>query len=294
MRIKSVPTFLSNKIRVLQSFIYYPGINSIQSTRKQTKSKKKSTFISEQKQILELYPHYVLVYFCPACSDNLLQTIILPTNEILSRLLDSCNKITLYFNKDSILFFLSSENIQQYIISSTDVITALLFAASSNVLVIHIRISLKCIYLDVCFRESALSQPDCFPEHPISIENYKKVCDFLTFQNLGDVDYMKSKPFIYELLSETQSEFVVLLKILFDHAQSYHESNREIWDLPIVLPQNEFIITQLRSYQVDAVKWMVYREHNPIAIDSRNILDSLFLPILNEENNLYFSIYTGT
>ncbi|CAH8467682.1 unnamed protein product [Heterobilharzia americana] len=294
MRMKRFPTFLSSNNRQSKSFFYHQKLD-IKASEKKIKSVKRKVLSDEQKEILQLYPHAISLRPDPNTSDYLLQTITLPISGLLSATVDPCQKITVFFNSNSLLFFLHEADVKEYIILDAGLVIPLLYAASSYFLQCHYRVGLNYICMDVHLKEYFISESFDFSTKPIPIHQYEKLYDFLTLLHTGDLHLPPScKSLVYGHHCETQFEFVTLLKTLYNIAQDYHTQTRFVWDSPSFSPQHQNLLTCLRSYQCNAVKWMVHQERNGFSLGNDDLLEKIFMPMrLPNNRKLYFCLYSG-
>ncbi|CAH8448552.1 unnamed protein product [Schistosoma rodhaini] len=296
MRVKNLPVYLSSNNRHSRSFFYHPNLD-IKVVSKNSKLTKRRTLSDEQREILKFYPNFISLLPNTNVSDYLVQTINLPTIGLLSAVVDQCQKITVFFNNDSLLFLIHEADVKEYIIPDASSVVPLLYAASSYFLQCLYRVEMNSITLDVYLKDHFISESFDFSSKPIPVQQYEKLYDFLTLLQMEDFHLpLSCKSFVYERHCETQLEFVTMLKKLFKIAQDYHIEARITWDSSAFSPQHKNLLTLLRPYQCDAVKWMVYQECNGISLGDRELLEKMFLPIklLNDNEMLYFSVYSGS
>lgn len=296
MRVKNPPVYLSSNNRHSRSFFYHPRLDT-KVVRKKSKSAKRRTLCDEQREILQVYPNFISLFPNTNVSDYLVQTINLPTIGLLSAVVDHGQRITVFFNNDSLLFLIHEADVKEYIITDASSVVPLLYAASSYFLQCLYRVEIDSISLDVYLKNHFISESFDFSSKPIPVQQYEKLHDFLTLLQMEDFHLpLSCKSFVYERHCETQFQFVSMLKKLFDIAQDYHIETRIIWDTSAFSPQHKSLLTRLRPYQCDAVKWMVYQECKGISLGDRELLEKMFLPIKLPSNNevLYFSVYSGS
>ncbi|CAL8071212.1 unnamed protein product [Calicophoron daubneyi] len=300
MRSKHPPRFLTCNRRRSMSFYFHLKQNTEADTHTsdyKSKPKRHRVIGTEQKELLNNYPHSITLLSDHAPEDYLLQTISFPLDSTLLRASGTHNKMTLYFNSSAFLLLSCDENtVKEYEVSNAGEVTPLFFAASSSLLDVYYRVSDSCLHLDVCLKARSVSSDD-FPQRPLARQQYQKIHDFITFQTLGRTDVFDTlNLFLFERHSETQQEFVTLIKLIYDCVQAYHEKSRCLWHYPEKVTQPEQINTVLRPYQLDAVEWMLYRESTEVTVDEKELYNLMFIPVQlsKSQQNVYFSIYSGT
>lgn len=302
MRTKALPSFLPLSTRRQICFTYHGKVDFglLPGSSKTCKKGKKRTILTyEQRELTAQYPHSICLSAVPAPEAFLLHTLSFPIGFSTFAAINPGKKLHLFFDKKSLLFLMESQDVvREFIITGAEHLTPLLFAASCTQFVVHYHISNETMHLDICLKSRCLIASDEFQTRATPIQQYEKVLDFLTLQLLdGDAPYPpQMKEFVCGDHTETQPEFISLIRLLYDCAQSYHERSRNLWDRPDLLVQNKKIIAVLRPYQIDAVKWMIYREMNLLTIDKKELFDYLFRPIKigSAGRTIYFSLLTGT
>ncbi|KAH8850791.1 E3 ubiquitin-protein ligase [Schistosoma japonicum] len=295
MRVKNLPVYLSSSNRHLKSFYYHPKL-TIKIIGRKNKSAKRKALSDEQREILQSYPNVISLLPGSSVSDHLVQTITLPINGLLSTVVNQCQKITLFFNNNSLLFLIHESDVKEYIVPDASSVVPLLYAASSYILQCLYRVDVNSISLDVYLKDYFISENFDFSSKPIPVQQYEKLHDFLTLLHMEDFHLSPSlKSFVYERRCETQFQFVTMLKKLFDIAQDYHIQTRSVWDSSTFSPQHKCLLTRLRSYQCDAVKWMVYQECNGVSLGDNELLEKMFLPVKlsSHSGKFYFCVYSG-
>ncbi|TPP63587.1 E3 ubiquitin-protein ligase SHPRH [Fasciola gigantica] len=302
MRTKALPSFLSLNTRKQICFTYHGKIDFTSlpgSSKTHKKGRRRATLTCEQRELMARYPHFINLSASPASEDLLIHTLSFPIGFSTLAAINSDMKLQLFFDKKSLLFLMESQDIvREFIITGAERLTPLLFAASCSQFEVHYHISNEIMHLDICLKPRCLLTSDELQTRPAPLQQYEKVLDFLTLQLLdGDAHYPPLlKEFVYGTHTETQPEFICLVRLLYDCAQTYHEATRSLWDRPDLFVQNMKITATLRPYQIDAVKWMVYREMNSFTVDKEELFDYLFRPIKlgPGERTVYFSLLTGT
>ncbi|KAF5398068.1 hypothetical protein PHET_08852 [Paragonimus heterotremus] len=306
MRLKpSFPQFLSSKRRQLQSFCFHfhASRQPIESELpKIGQAKKRKLIVSEERELMHTYPHYIYLLRDAAPEDLLLQTVSLPVDTAMITVLQACQKPVLYFNNTAfVLVWRDDQSIREYVSETGDAVIPLLFAASSNLLDVYYRLVNDCLHLDICIKSRCIESAPLQSTRLTSQIQYEKIHNFLTLQCMLDTSATMMPDFsvfLHTRHSETQAEFVTLIKLLYDCAQTRHNSTHRVWDLIDTSSiQNADLLTQLRPYQVDAVKWMAYQESHVLQVDAQRLHRAMFWPVplaSSTQRKVYFSLMTGT
>ncbi|KAF6777791.1 hypothetical protein AHF37_02808 [Paragonimus kellicotti] len=306
MRLKPpFPQFLSSKKRQLQSFCFHfhASRQPIESVLpKINQAKKRKLIVSEERELMHTYPHYIYLLRDAAPEDLLLQTVSLPVDTAMITVLRTCQKPVIYFNSTAfVIVWRDDQSIREYVSETGDAVIPLLFAASSNLLDVYYRLLDECLHLDICIKSRCIESSPLHSNRLISQIQYEKIHNFLTLQCMLDTSATMMPDFSVFMRtrhSETQAEFVTLIKLLYDCAQTRHNSTHCLWDLinPSSI-QHADLLTQLRPYQVDAVNWMAYQESHVLQVDMQCLHRAMFWPVLlasSTQRKVYFSLMTGT
>ncbi|KAF8570289.1 hypothetical protein P879_05806 [Paragonimus westermani] len=306
MRAKPIfPQFLSSKRRQLQSFCFHfrAKQQSIESELpKIGQAKKRKLLISEERKLMHTYPHYIYLLRDAAPEDLLLQTVSLPVDTPMITVLQACQKPVLYFNStEFVLVWRDDQSIREYVSETGDAVIPLLFAASSSLLDVYYRVVNECLHLDICIKPRCIESTSLQSTHLISQTQYEKIHNFLTLQCMLETSVTMMPDFSVFLRtrhSETQAEFVTLIKLLYDCAQTRHNNTHCVWDvISSSSIQHADLLTQLRPYQIDAVKWMSYQESHISQVDLQSLHRAMFWPVplaSSTQREVYFSLMTGT
>ncbi|VDM18554.1 unnamed protein product, partial [Hydatigera taeniaeformis] len=296
MRKKSAPRFLSKRAQAARSFMHVRAL-PFSSQVEQNQSRKRSRNIPDIKfDLSRTYDHSLAIHMCAEIPPNsvCLQSLSLPFSSTLLSYFRQSRRVDIYFSSlpQMTLCFESQESRERVVLNADfPNLSFILFGLSSNSLSLFGRVVAQSVEVNVIVKSSAILTTSTFIQYAISPLQFEKIFSFITLQIWpldGSLDKFRLPLFVD--ISETQEEFIASLNSVYASVQHTHMAESSQWnDLNICQPKE--IKIDLLPYQVDAIRWMIFRERNIFPIVDPSWLSPYFVRM--NEDNLFFSTLTG-
>uniref|UniRef100_A0A5K3EVH6 E3 ubiquitin-protein ligase SHPRH n=2 Tax=Mesocestoides corti TaxID=53468 RepID=A0A5K3EVH6_MESCO len=295
MRQKSPPYFLSKSARAALSFTHIPVLLPQVDTPRQCRKRPKN-IPDARLDLSRSFDHSLTVFMdCGPCHrSNCLQSVTLPFSASLLVYFKRARRVDIYFcdSPQMALCFEDAASRERFVIM-TDLpnLSFILYGLSSASLSVHGTVVADQLQVDVCVKSSAIFDTPNFIQYATSQQQFDKLFNFITLQiwpQDATLDSLRLP--LFSQLSETQEEFITSLKAFYALIQSTHIRESAEWnDHNIVQPKE--IKIDLLPYQIDAIRWMVFREGNSVPIVDQKWIYPYFVKINDE--NLFFSALSG-
>ena len=296
MRTKSAPRFLPKRDQSSHAFMYIRKF-SRPFDLSDAKSRKRPKNVPDVRlELSRTYDYSLSIHMqteVPPAS-FCLQSVSLPFSSSLLIYFTKSHRVDIYFSSSSqvALCFKTGASRERVVINAEfPNLSFILYGLSSTSLILYGRIVGQSLEIDVVVKSTAILTTPDFVQYAISSQQFEKIFSFITLQiwpHDGSLDKLKLPLFSNQI--ETQEEFLESLNFIYATVQANHLLKSSLWnDASIQQPVE--IKVDLLPYQIDAVRWMIYREKNCSSVVDPDWLHSYFVRI--NEDNLYFSALTG-
>ncbi|KAH9284624.1 E3 ubiquitin-protein ligase SHPRH [Echinococcus granulosus] len=296
MRRKSLPRFLSKRAQAARFFVHI-RVPSPPSSVEPKQPRKRSKNLPDVKfDLSRTYDHSVAIQMCAEIPSNsiCLQSLSLPFSSSLLSYFSQSRRADIYFSSSPrmALCFEAPESRERVVLNADfPNLSFILFGLSSTSLSLYGRVVAQSLEVDVIVRSSAIFTTSNFIQYAISSQQFEKIFSFITLQiwpQDGTLDELRLP--LFSDLSETQEEFIASLDSVYTAVQHTHLVESSWWNDPNICQPKEIKI-DLLPYQVDAIRWMIFREKNCLPVVDPKWLSPYFVRI--NEDNLFFSTLTG-
>lgn len=247
-------------------------------------------------ELLRSFDHCLTVFMegKPGVKLNCLQSINLPMSPAFLASFKRSRRVDIYFNSSDKLSFCfeKADTREKHVVTAIiPYITYLLYGITTTSFRVYGSVLHSNIQLEVCVRDAAILKTRDVVQYGVCQSQFDKIFSFLTLQFWDEEKKLESLRLpIFEQLSENQDEFISSTIAIYSVIQQLHTRDALVWNLKELKQPSEVKI-QLLPYQLEAVRWMVYRERNVQPPVNPDLIYRYFLKL--SEDNLFFSALSG-
>lgn len=292
MKTKSVPKRLSKTKRNSLSFLFVKSQLYGKPKAPRKRPKNQTDFRVE---LSRQYDYSLVIHLADVIPPHFaaIQTVNVPLSSTFIQYLQSSSRLDIYFSSKPSMHFcleIPGSPSRLYIEVNLPDLASILYGLSSNCLVLYGHVADEVLVVDVTVKPSAIWTRSDFNPNCVSELQYDKIISFLRFHMwpMGKFSDSVELP-LFSHHTENRKEFKNSLNSIYRIIRASHSENSSMWN-DSSIQQPATIKADLLQYQIEAVRWMVFRELDSVPIVNPNWFSSFYLKI---QDDLYFSALTG-